>query len=60
LDERLIESLKAQGAKIGVWGVGTKLVTAYDQAELGGVYKLGAVQMKRANGFPRLSYPNKW
>ena len=31
LDERLIQSLKQQGAAITVWGVGTKLVTAYDQ-----------------------------
>ena len=44
LDEHLIQSVKAEGAAIGVWGVGTKLSTAYDQPALGGVYKLSAVR----------------
>jgi nicotinate phosphoribosyltransferase len=42
LDENLIGAIQEQGARIDVWGVGTKLVTAYDQPALGGVYKLGA------------------
>lgn len=48
LDENIITSLKDQGAAIGVWGVGTKLATAYDQPALSGVYKLTAIG--HANG----------
>ena len=44
LDEHLIASLKEQGATIGIWGVGTRLITAYDQPALGGVYKLAAIR----------------
>ncbi|WP_276497395.1 nicotinate phosphoribosyltransferase [Pontibacter litorisediminis] len=44
LDENLITHLKQEGAKINVWGIGTKMVTAYDQPALGGVYKLAALK----------------
>ncbi len=42
LDETVIHNLKAEGARIDVWGVGTRLITSYDNPALGGVYKLSA------------------
>ncbi|MBF0286928.1 MAG: nicotinate phosphoribosyltransferase [SAR324 cluster bacterium] len=44
LDEVIIRSLKEQNARIDIWGIGTKLVTAYDQPALDGVYKLSTIR----------------
>jgi nicotinate phosphoribosyltransferase len=44
LDEHVIADMKQRGAKIDVWGVGTKLTTGQPDAALGGIYKLGVVR----------------
>src|SRR5262249_39721896 len=44
LDEYMITDLKQRGAKIDVWGVGTKLTTGQPDAALGVIYKLGAIR----------------
>jgi nicotinate phosphoribosyltransferase len=49
LDEYRIEKLLREGALIDVWGVGTRLATAYDQPALGGVYKLSALRSDRGD-----------
>ena len=54
LDEFAVEKLKKSGAKISVWGIGTKLATAYDQPALGGVYKLSAVRSEDGTWEPRI------
>ena len=51
LDEHEIAALRRGGAKISVWGVGTRLVTAYDQPALGGVYKLAAIRKDAAEAW---------
>jgi nicotinate phosphoribosyltransferase len=54
LDEASIVALRDGGAPIGVWGVGTRLVTGGDQSALGGVYKLGALRDAAGAWQPRL------
>jgi len=44
LDEYTIMNLKAQGAKIDAYGIGTKAITAFDQPALGAVYKLVSIE----------------
>ncbi len=54
LDERSINSLLQQGAKIDSWGVGTRLITSEDLPALGGVYKLSAVVEKDGTITPKI------
>ncbi len=54
LDEYRITALKQAGAKISVWGVGTRLATAYDQPALGGVYKLAALRSDDSQPWRRM------
>ncbi|MGR1513633.1 nicotinate phosphoribosyltransferase [Streptococcus agalactiae] len=68
LDENTILNLKMQKAKIDVWGVGTKLITAYDQPALGAVYKIVSIEtdagsmrdtIKLSNNAEKISTPGK-
>jgi len=54
LDEYLIETLKAQGAAITSWGVGTNLITAKDNPAFGGVYKLAAIMNENGDFIPKI------
>lgn len=54
LDEYVIESLKAQGAAITSWGVGTNLITSKDNPAFGGVYKLAAVMGEDGQFIPKI------
>ncbi len=54
LDEHILSSLKMQEAKIDIWGIGTKLVTAYDQPALGAVYKMAAIKKENGEWEPKV------
>lgn len=54
LDEYRVAALKQAGARIDIWGVGTRLATAYDQPALGGVYKLSALRPDASQPWRRM------
>lgn len=54
LDEYSIQSLKNQGAKIDLWGVGTKLITSEGMPSLGGVYKMAAIYDESGREIPKI------
>ncbi|GEO68070.1 nicotinate phosphoribosyltransferase [Levilactobacillus spicheri] len=58
LDEKTIQSLKMQDAKIDVWGIGTKLITAFDQPALGAVYKMVSIEDNHGQMQPTIKLSN--
>lgn len=57
LDEDILLALNSQDAKIDVYGIGTKLITSYNNASLGGVYKLCALE-ENGNLVPKIKVSN--
>lgn len=63
LDERLIKSLISQRAPIGLFGVGTRLVTGHESPALDGVYKLSSVddepKLKLSENVEKITLPGR-
>jgi nicotinate phosphoribosyltransferase len=54
LDEYIIRDLLQQGAKIDIFGVGERMITASSQPVFGGVYKLVAVEDETGEIIPKI------
>lgn len=54
LDENIIADLKLQGAQIDIYAVGTRVITAFDQPALGGIYKLVEVIDHHGDRIPKI------
>ena len=54
LDEYIIQDLLHQGAKIDMFGVGERLITARSEPVFGGVYKLTAVENEDGTITPKI------
>ena len=54
LDEYIIRDLLIQGARIDMFGVGERMITASSQPVFGGVYKLVAVEDEAGNVIPKI------
>ena len=54
LDEYIIQDILRQGAKIDLFGVGERLITARSEPVFGGVYKLVAVEDSEGNVKPKI------
>ncbi len=58
IDEKVLLALAQQDAKIDVYGIGTKLITSFNNAALGGVYKLSAIEDEKGNMTPKIKVSN--
>ena len=54
LDEYILRDLLHQGAKVDLFGVGERMITASSQPVFGGVYKLAAVEDAQGNIIPKI------
>jgi len=54
LDEYIIQDILRQGAKIDMFGVGERLITAKSEPVFGGVYKLVAVEKEDGTVLPKI------
>ena len=54
LDEHIIQDILRQGAKIDLFGVGERLITARSEPVFGGVYKLVAVETEDGTVQPKI------
>ncbi len=54
LDEHIIQDILRQGAKIDLFGVGERLITARSEPVFGGVYKLVAVENEDGTVQPKI------
>ncbi len=54
LDEHIIQDVLRQGAKIDLFGVGERLITARSEPVFGGVYKLVAVEDREGDIRPKI------
>jgi nicotinate phosphoribosyltransferase len=65
LDEHVIESIRAEGGRVDIYGVGTRLATCAGEGggALGGVYKLvrinGQPKLKVTSDFAKASLPDR-
>lgn len=58
LDEYIIHDLKAQGARVDIFGVGQNLVTAKGEPSFPGVFKLAALEGAGGEWSPKLKISN--